>query len=79
MTDHDHARLGISVPNRTGSAVERNRWKRLLRETFRLHQQMLGSLDILVIPTRPPGKLRRQEVEKQFLALLRDRPEGKST
>lgn len=28
-------RLGLSIPRRTGNAVVRNRWKRLIREVFR--------------------------------------------
>jgi ribonuclease P protein component len=29
------ARLGITIPKKTGNAVVRNRWKRLIRESFR--------------------------------------------
>jgi ribonuclease P protein component len=29
------ARLGITIPKKTGNAVTRNRWKRLIRESFR--------------------------------------------
>lgn len=28
-------RLGITIPKKTGNAVTRNRWKRLIRESFR--------------------------------------------
>jgi ribonuclease P protein component len=45
-------RLGILVTRRHAArATERNRIRRCIREAFRLEQQRLGSLDLLV---RPP-------------------------
>jgi len=55
-------RLGLSISRKIGGAVVRNRWKRLIREVFRLHI-LSGSptvgLDLVVIPQKgiPPVSL----------------------
>ncbi len=44
-------RLGLSVSRKVGQATVRNRWKRLLREAFRLSKDRLpDGLDLVVIP-----------------------------
>ena len=47
-----HARLGIATPRRFGSAVQRNRFRRLVREAFRELGDQLGSFDYMVAPRR---------------------------
>jgi ribonuclease P protein component len=45
-----HSRLGTAVSIRNaGNAVERNRIKRLIRESFRVHQDMLAGRDLVVL------------------------------
>jgi ribonuclease P protein component len=45
-------RLGILISRKhAAAAVQRNRIKRCIREAFRLEQQSLGAIDVLV---RPP-------------------------
>ena len=46
-------RLGVTIPKKTGSAVVRNRWKRLIREAFRTQAEKLPrGLDIVVRPKK---------------------------
>jgi ribonuclease P protein component len=49
----DHARLGISISRRVGTAARRNRIKRLLRESFRLEQRGMPAGVDLIVQVRP--------------------------
>jgi len=50
LANHEtYPRLGLSIATRTfGSAVARNRIKRLTRESFRLNQYSLPAVDVTV-------------------------------
>jgi ribonuclease P protein component len=50
LANHEtYPRLGLSIATRTfGSAVARNRIKRLARESFRLNQHSLPPVDVTV-------------------------------
>jgi ribonuclease P protein component len=48
-TEKSAARLGLAVAVKTaGNGVERNRIRRVIRESFRLHQHELPALDLVV-------------------------------
>jgi ribonuclease P protein component len=44
------ARLGLVTSRRFGNAVRRNRARRLVREAFRLDQNSIPPLDLVVLP-----------------------------
>jgi ribonuclease P protein component len=48
--DQDGPRLGLAIARKHArAAVDRNRIKRLVRESFRHHLQLLGPLDLVVL------------------------------
>ncbi|MCR3800137.1 ribonuclease P protein component, partial [Pseudomonas aeruginosa] len=63
-------------------AVQRNRLKRLIRESFRHNQETLAGWDIVVIARKGLGELENPELHQQFgklwKRLLRNRPRTES-
>ncbi len=65
-------RLGISVSKKVGNSVIRHRITRLIRESYRLHEEMLSSgLDIVVIARNPAKDASYYEVEEALLYLAK--------
>ena len=67
-----HPRLGMSVGRKVGTAVRRNRIRRLIRESFRLLQHDLprGRGYDLVVVVRPHEPLILAEYQKMLMAML---------
>lgn len=65
------SRLGVTVSRKVGSAVQRNRVKRRVREFFRLYRHELQPAhDLLVIARSGAEKLSFKDVESELAAAL---------
>ena len=63
-------RLGISVSKKVGNSVIRHHVTRLIRESYRLHEDMFNSgLDIVVIARSTAKDISYREVESALLHL----------
>jgi ribonuclease P protein component len=68
--DLAHARLGLIVSRRVAPhASQRNRYKRLMREAFRLRQHELGNLDVVA---RLKSACPFDQFKDEFARLLHD-------
>ena len=63
-------RIGISVSKKVGNSVVRHRLKRLVREAYRLHEDLFQrGLDFVVIVRVSAKNLSYQDMEKALLRL----------
>ncbi len=66
------SKLGIVTSKKIGGAVERSRARRLLRESFRLHQHELAQpVELVLVARNSIAGKEFAQVEKDFLAALR--------
>lgn len=70
-SDVNVPRLGIVVTRKTGGAVRRNGWKRMIREVFRHHKRDLhAQVDYVVLVRKQvrenASKIHREELEQLF-------------
>jgi ribonuclease P protein component len=66
----ERPRLGLVVGRRLGKAVRRNRIKRLLREFFRRHKNMLQLHDIIIIAKKGAGALDYHQVQEELSRVM---------
>ena len=68
--DQNKNRLGISVSKKVGNSVVRHHITRLVRESYRLHEEIFNSgLDIVVIARNSAASVSYHEVESAMLHL----------
>ena len=72
-------RLGVSVSKKIGNSVVRHHMKRLVKESFRLHEDMFNSgLNIVVIARKGADELSYREVTSALIHLMKLHREVKS-
>ena len=63
-------RLGISISKKVGNSVVRHRITRLIRESYRLHENIFNSsLDIVIVARKSASTVRYAEIESALLHL----------
>ncbi len=75
----DHPRLGLVIGKKSVKlSVQRNRLKRLMRDSFRLHQDLLVGWDIVIVARKGLGDVENPELHQHFgklwKRLARSRP-----
>ena len=67
LNDFEQPRLGLVIGKKSVKlSVERNRIKRVIRDSFRLNQELLAGLDIVVVARKGLGDLENPELHQQF-------------
>jgi ribonuclease P protein component len=72
LPDGAAPKLGVVTSKKIGGAVQRNRARRLLRESFRLHQHELAQpVELVLVARNSIAGKNLAGVEKDYLAALR--------
>ena len=68
----DRNRIGISVSKKVGNSVVRHRITRLIRESYRLHENIFNSgLDIVVLARNSASSISYEKIESALLHLAK--------
>ena len=63
----DHPRLGLVIAKKNiRLSVQRNRVKRIIRESFRLHQHQLPSIDLIVMARKGLGEMDNADIHAEL-------------
>ena len=72
LPDGASPKLGVVTSRKIGGAVQRTRARRLLRESFRLHQhEFTQPIELILVARNSIAGKKFADVEKDFLATLR--------
>ncbi|MBL8601946.1 MAG: ribonuclease P protein component [Myxococcales bacterium] len=75
--DDGPSRLGLVTSRKMGNAVHRNRFRRVLREFFRLNPALFAQgVDWVVIAKEGAGALASGQIRDEVRAALQRRPKG---
>ena len=71
LPDGSAPRLGVVTSKKIGGAVQRSRARRLLRESFRLHQhEFTQPVELVLVARNSIAGKKLADVEKDFLTAL---------
>ena len=72
LPDGAAPKLGVVTSRKIGGAVQRTRARRLLRESFRLHQHEFAQpIELILVARNSIAGKKFTDVERDFLATLR--------
>jgi ribonuclease P protein component len=71
LSSGPYSRLGITATKRYGAAYQRNRFKRIVREAFRLlYPHFKFAFDIVIRPRSQALKAKMADIQQELLSFL---------